>query len=79
MSLHVLFTAPHLASLVPKQQQVSHACACDGACGKAAVPALPAAVCGAAVKPHAAAVVFLRRAACTTICSMLAVMSVYYG
>jgi hypothetical protein len=35
-----------------------------------------AVVCGAAVKPHAAAVLFLRRAACTTICSMLAVMNV---
>jgi hypothetical protein len=39
--LHVLFTAPHLASVSsPQQQQVSHACACDGACGKYAEPAL---------------------------------------
>jgi hypothetical protein len=37
---------------------------------------LLAVVCGAAVKPHAAAVLILRRTACTTICSMLAVMHV---
>jgi hypothetical protein len=40
VSLHFLFTARHLASFFPQQQQVSHACACNGACGKPAKPAL---------------------------------------
>jgi hypothetical protein len=42
-SLHVLFTTfTSLLLSSPQQQQVSHACACDGACLKAAEPVLSA-------------------------------------
>ena len=66
VSLHVLFKATNGLILlsVQQKQQVSHACACDGACGKAAKPALLAIVCEAAVQPHAIAVLILRRTKC---------------